>query len=462
LDWIKSLTKAIHYIENNLTRDISTDDVANTVYVSGAHFQRVFNLVTGMTLGDYIRNRRLSLAGQELLHPKNKLFDIATKYRYETQESFSKAFTRFHGVNPSNARKQSSMLKQFRALTINITIQGGFNMSRKLIDHLPLHQLQYPEQGQNYVFNGCMKFLMECIGENEAYDYWFFATVSGDIYVQVFGTDKTYGHNAFSDCKYDYALLKRVFDAVGYDFTYMDAAEWRRDKDKCKAKLMEYIDKGIPIIGKGFDMPSWEFGYTNESSCVVGYENDGECFYRLPEEATDLIPFTLDDEFPYTFAFIEAKKDTPPIAEVYRNALLNAPRLMQTPSEKNIYFGAEAFRKWADCIEGDFYRTKPEEFHYWMHYGIMICITATNIFHKRDTTDRAIQMNPDLARTAPLLDNEYKALCNIENRLKEAEGYFNVTFEVLQDPAKCKEIASIMRQIADVHARICDILKQIS
>ena len=111
MDWIKGLTKAISYIEKNLTQDICIDDVANNVYVSGSHFRRVFNLVTGMTLGDYIRNRRLSLAGQELLNQENKLLDVAAKYQYKTQESFSKAFLRFHEVNPSDVQRRNGTPK---------------------------------------------------------------------------------------------------------------------------------------------------------------------------------------------------------------------------------------------------------------------------------------------------------------------------------------------------------------
>ncbi|MDR0272976.1 MAG: hypothetical protein LBI27_06630, partial [Clostridiales bacterium] len=183
-------------------------------------------------------------------------------------------------------------------------------MSRKLIDNVPIHQLQYPEQGQNYVFNGCMKFLMECMGEDEAYDYWFFSTVSGDSFVQVFVADKEKSGACFSDLKFDYDLIKHVFDSIGYNFTFMSADNWQNDKQKCKRKLMEYIDKGIPIIGKGFnytDENGNEF-LTNEISCIIGYENDGEYFYRLPEEATNLISFTLNDPIPYTFVFIEEKK----------------------------------------------------------------------------------------------------------------------------------------------------------
>ena len=129
MNWVQSLTKAIQFIESNLTHAITVNDVANHVYASSTHFQRVFSWTTGITIGDYIRNRRLSLAGHDLLLSANSIIDIAMKYQYDSQESFTKAFTRFHGLTPKSALKQSHKLKHFRPLTINITIQGGLDMS---------------------------------------------------------------------------------------------------------------------------------------------------------------------------------------------------------------------------------------------------------------------------------------------------------------------------------------------
>lgn len=129
MNWIQGLTKAIQFIESNLIHEITVNDVANHVYASNAHYQRVFSLATGITIDDYIRNRRLSLAGQDLLLSKNRIIDVAMKYQYDSQESFTKAFTRFHGITPYSARKQSHRLKYFRPLIINIIIQGGFDMS---------------------------------------------------------------------------------------------------------------------------------------------------------------------------------------------------------------------------------------------------------------------------------------------------------------------------------------------
>ncbi|MHB1153909.1 MAG: helix-turn-helix transcriptional regulator [Eubacteriales bacterium] len=86
----------------------------------------------GMTIGEYMRNRRLSCAAQDLLQPNSKIMDVAMRYQYDSAESFSKAFTRFHGVSPSKA--QRGKVKIFHPLSINIIIQGGFDMSRNLID----------------------------------------------------------------------------------------------------------------------------------------------------------------------------------------------------------------------------------------------------------------------------------------------------------------------------------------
>jgi AraC-like DNA-binding protein len=136
VDWIQSLSKAIHYIENHLTDDISIDDVSNQTFTSSSHFQFVFHVVIGMTVSEYIRNRRLSLAAQDLLRPNSRIIDVAMRYQYDTQESFSKAFTQFHGLPPSKV--QQGQARQFHPIAVNVTIQGGFDMSYKLVDEFHL------------------------------------------------------------------------------------------------------------------------------------------------------------------------------------------------------------------------------------------------------------------------------------------------------------------------------------
>lgn len=132
MDWIQSLSKTIDYMEKHLTDDIGIDEISGQAYVSSSHFQMIFHLVMGMTVGEYIRNRRLSLAAQDLLQSNGKIIDIAMRYQYDTQESFSKAFMRFHGVSPSKARRGN--VKRFDPLSISFSVKGGYNTSYKLVD----------------------------------------------------------------------------------------------------------------------------------------------------------------------------------------------------------------------------------------------------------------------------------------------------------------------------------------
>lgn len=133
MEWVQSLNKAIEYIEDNLENELNCDGIAEHIYISSYHFQRVFSLLTGMTVGEYIRNRRLSLAGHELSATDTKVIDIAYKYGYETPESFTKAFTRFHGITPNQARLEGSNLKSFNRLIIKIKLEGGNIMDYKIV-----------------------------------------------------------------------------------------------------------------------------------------------------------------------------------------------------------------------------------------------------------------------------------------------------------------------------------------
>ena len=96
MDWIQGIQRAIDYVEANITEEIDFEEVARQAYSSSFHFQRVFSILCGLSLGDYIRMRRLSLAGEELSKGNAKIIAVALKYGYDTPESFSRAFTRFH------------------------------------------------------------------------------------------------------------------------------------------------------------------------------------------------------------------------------------------------------------------------------------------------------------------------------------------------------------------------------
>ncbi len=181
MDWIKGLQRAINYIEANILENLDYKEISKQAYSSSFHFQRTFSLLTGMTIGEYIRNRRLTLAGIELSMSKPKIIDIALKYGYDTPESFSRAFTRFHGITPSAARESGANLKSFSPLSIKVMLEGGDTMDYRIekieafrvvakvksfsIDD-PINQVKIPEFWSNCLADGSIETLQKFAKSN--------------------------------------------------------------------------------------------------------------------------------------------------------------------------------------------------------------------------------------------------------------------------------------------------------
>ncbi|NBJ70371.1 AraC family transcriptional regulator [Roseburia sp. 1XD42-34] len=125
---------SIEFIENNLSNTLHVEEIATVACMSKFHFQRMFHMLTGYTLNEYIRNRRITVAAQELVNSKAKVIDVALKYGYETPESFTKAFRRIHGVSPSNARKNMYSLKAYPKLSFQIQLKGDVEMDYKMVE----------------------------------------------------------------------------------------------------------------------------------------------------------------------------------------------------------------------------------------------------------------------------------------------------------------------------------------
>lgn len=132
MDWISGIQNAINYIEDHITEPLDYEEIAKESFSSSFHFQRVFSILCGYTLGEYIRNRRLTLAGTELATTREKVIDIAYKYGYESPESFAKAFQKFHGITPSQARSNGVMRKSFSRLSIKVSLEGGNVMNYRI------------------------------------------------------------------------------------------------------------------------------------------------------------------------------------------------------------------------------------------------------------------------------------------------------------------------------------------
>ena len=131
MDWVRTINNAIEYMENHLTDEITLADIARNVHLSAFHFRRAFSLLTEMSPAEYLRKRRLSQAGADLMSGEAKVIDVAMKYGYDSPESFTKAFTRFHGVSPMQVRK-GSPVQFMNRFTVRISIDGGCIMEYRI------------------------------------------------------------------------------------------------------------------------------------------------------------------------------------------------------------------------------------------------------------------------------------------------------------------------------------------
>ena len=133
-DWIEGFQASIDYIEQNLTKELDIGKIAKKAALSSFYYQRIFGAMCGMTVGEYIRERRMTLAAQELACSDCKVIDIALKYGYDSPDSFTKAFQRFHGITPARAREQGAILRSLAPLHIKITLEGGTMLDYKIVE----------------------------------------------------------------------------------------------------------------------------------------------------------------------------------------------------------------------------------------------------------------------------------------------------------------------------------------
>lgn len=132
MEWMKLIGDAIQYMEDHITQDLTADDVAATFHILSLYFQKGFAMMCGFSVSEYLRNRRLALAGNEVAATDEKIIDIALKYGYDSPDSFTKAFTRFHGATPTAVRRNGGTLKAFLPVKIKFTLEGGFMMDYRI------------------------------------------------------------------------------------------------------------------------------------------------------------------------------------------------------------------------------------------------------------------------------------------------------------------------------------------
>ena len=208
MDWITGIQKAIDYIEDNITDELDYEKIAKESFSSSYHFQRVFSILCGYTLGEYIRNRRLTLAGAELASDKVKVIDVALKYGYESPDSFAKAFTKFHGITPSTAREPGATLRSFARLSLKISLEGGSIMDYKI------------EEKPTMILTGYKRHFSGTPAERFDQESDFYVTTRVNQYIL---------HGIAHDCNTSYAVMTN-FNDDGYDYYIASQLdEWSRN-----------------------------------------------------------------------------------------------------------------------------------------------------------------------------------------------------------------------------------------
>jgi AraC family transcriptional regulator len=132
MEWIERLNCAVNYIEENIKEPIDLEEVSKIACCSTYHFQRMFAYIADITLSEYIRRRRMSLAAVDLQDGSEKVIDISLKYGYDSPTAFNRAFKSVHGIAPSQAREEGTTLKAFPPISFKITIKGDSEMNYRI------------------------------------------------------------------------------------------------------------------------------------------------------------------------------------------------------------------------------------------------------------------------------------------------------------------------------------------
>ncbi|MDR6977052.1 AraC family transcriptional regulator [Streptomyces sp. 3330] len=131
---LERLNQAMEYVEGHLDEAIDVSALAHGAATSEYHLRRMFSALAGMPLSEYIRRRRLTVAGAEVLAGEESLLEIAVRYGYGSGEAFARAFRGVHGVGPSEARRTGAALVSQPRLAFRLTVEGSSSMRYRVVD----------------------------------------------------------------------------------------------------------------------------------------------------------------------------------------------------------------------------------------------------------------------------------------------------------------------------------------
>ncbi len=264
MDWITGMQKAIDYIEDHLTETIDYDMVAAQSFSSSYHFQRVFSILCGYTIGEYIRNRRLSLAGAELASGDAKVIDVALKYGYENPDSFARAFLKFHGILPSQAKTSGQQLNSFSRLVLKISLEGGRTM-KYTIKALPEMTVtgystrfsgsakqRYPQQ-HDFMIDGNVRFVRYALGGmalDHTAEYCVISDVTEEDFRFTIGREiPTYFTTHLPKTVANYADMLDVIKIPAHTYVHVETSKGYFFMDESFSLYRQVVEEWLPTSG---------------------------------------------------------------------------------------------------------------------------------------------------------------------------------------------------------------------
>ena len=344
-----------------------------------------------------------------------------------------------------------SQLKMFSKTKIK---KGDITMVTRQSNNIlqDVREIIRGEVGENYPLPDYMAFLMERLGEKPKINYWYwiFAGITGDGTTQIYNRNITsYIDSASQYLSTDPDYIKYIFDAVGYGHTYVTAEQINANKLMYIETFMAYIDRGIPVIA--IDGLS--------QYLLIGYEDNGK---RLLFHGGN--PYDTTGEITHNWIFVGDKKQDISLDDIYRNTVHKMTHWLTLPERNSMFFGAEAFREWADDIENGKYE---KDIDLWSNYANYVCNLATNAGNCEGIpfiVAEFLKSNPEYKEMCEKIFEQYVKMSNqkdehIWKALENLGGGFNVTHEVMRDKEKRSKIADVLRRGGKHMDEVVRILK---
>lgn len=275
------MQRALNYIEEHITEELDYEKIAECSFSFSYHFQRVFSLLCGYTLGEYIRNRRLTLAGSELAQAKIKVIDAAMKYGYESPDSFAKAFQKFHGITPSAAREPGAVLRSFAPLSIKISLEGGNIMNYRIEEKeemiltgykqrfsgVPYGEQRVKQEEKMFISTRGKQWLLRGMAYKNEIDYCIITNIDDDGYDFYIASELDKWDRDFM---YDQEITGVTFmEDMNFEHIVIPRQKYVIFETKqSRRPIKEYIDLRQRIVSEWLPNSGYQFAEGPELTCM--------------------------------------------------------------------------------------------------------------------------------------------------------------------------------------------------